>query len=62
MVKLVSEFDLHVSVFNCPHKNTNLRTKIKPIIKKLTHIDKFSIEQILMPIILKITFLLKMIR
>lgn len=44
--KLVEECDLPVSVFNCPHKETNLRTKIKPIIKQLCCIDKLSREHI----------------
>ena len=44
--KLVKECDLPVSVFNCPHKDTNIRAKIKPIIKQLSHIDKLTREHI----------------
>ncbi len=44
--KLVKECDLPVSVFNCPHKDTNIRSKIKPIIKQLSHIDKLTREHI----------------
>jgi len=42
--KLARECELPVSVFNCPHKDTNLRSKIKPIIKQLSHIDKLTRE------------------
>lgn len=45
--KLVRECNLPVSVFNCPHKDTNIRSKIKPIIKQLSHIDKLTREHIL---------------
>ena len=44
--KIVRECDLPVSVFNCPHKDTNLRAKIKPIIQQLSHIDKLTREHI----------------
>ena len=44
--RLVRECDLPISVFNCPHKDTNLRAKIKPIIKQLSHIDKLTREHI----------------
>jgi len=44
--KLVRECELPVSIFNCPHKDTNLRSKIKPIIKQLSHIDKLTREHI----------------
>jgi len=44
--KLEREIDLPVSVFNCPHKDTNIRSKIKPIIKQLSHIDKLTREHI----------------
>lgn len=44
--RIVRECDLPVSVFDCPHKDTNLRVKIKPIIKQLSHIDKLTREHI----------------
>ena len=44
--RLVKECDLPVSIFNCPHKETNLRAKIKPIVRQLSHIDKFTREHI----------------
>lgn len=44
--KLDRETDLPVSVLNCPHKDTNIRAKIKPIIKQLSHIDKLTREHI----------------
>lgn len=44
--RLVRECDLPVSVFNCPHKDTNLRARIKPIVQQLSHIDKLTREHI----------------
>ncbi len=46
-VKLVSDrLDLPVYHTECPHKETNMRLKVKPIIKDLSRMDKNVREHI----------------
>lgn len=46
ITKLEQETDMPVITTDCIHKHSNIRTKIKPIIKQLSHIDKLTREHI----------------
>jgi len=44
--RLVTRLKLPVYEIECPYKNTNIRSKIKPILRQLQHLDKHAKEHI----------------
>jgi tRNA 2-thiocytidine biosynthesis protein TtcA len=44
--KLVTRLDFPVYITPCPHKDTNVRVKMKPIIRELSRIDRLAREHI----------------
>ncbi|MDD5973689.1 MAG: ATP-binding protein [Spirochaetales bacterium] len=44
--RIAENYDLPVIKPVCPYDQTNIRSKLKPIIKELTHIDKLTREHI----------------
>lgn len=46
LVRLAQEYDLPVAKPVCPFDQTNIRSKLKPVIRELAHIDKLTREHI----------------
>ncbi len=46
ITKLERETNIPVVKTNCPNKNSNIRTRLKPVIKQLSHIDSLTREHI----------------
>ncbi|MGD1822313.1 MAG: ATP-binding protein [Pleomorphochaeta sp.] len=46
LIRLVNNYDLPVVKPVCPYDKTNIRSKLKPIISSLCHIDKLTREHI----------------
>ena len=44
--RLVREIDLPVAKAPCPYNETNIRSRMKPIIRSLSHIDRYTREHI----------------
>lgn len=44
--RLAEAYDLPVVKPVCPYDQTNIRSRIKPIVKELSHLDKLSREHI----------------
>jgi tRNA 2-thiocytidine biosynthesis protein TtcA len=44
--RLISLLDLPVVKPDCPYHGTNIRAKIKPIVKELSHIDRYAREHV----------------
>ena len=46
IIRLAQTFDLPVIKPVCPYDQTNIRAKLKPIVKELSHMDKFVREHV----------------
>lgn len=44
--RLVREVDMPVAKAPCPYDQTNVRSRLKPIVRELSHIDKYTREHI----------------
>ena len=44
--RLAREIELPIAKAPCPYNETNIRSKLKPIIKNLSHIDRYTREHI----------------
>ena len=44
--KIAREVDLPVAKAPCPYDQTNVRSRLKPIVKELSHIDKYTREHV----------------
>jgi tRNA 2-thiocytidine biosynthesis protein TtcA len=46
VTRLVRELDLPVVKPECPYHDTNIRSRVKPIVRQLAHIDRYSREHL----------------